>query len=123
MPDLFPATLIGWCTLWAIACGITLIRSRIDTPRRTAFWGMTMLWIGIDLGILAWAAVAPVEDPQQFRNLLLVNGGLDVVYIAVGLILLLRRGDLPRGFGMAILIQGGFLLLLDFGWWLALSGI
>lgn len=123
MPPLFPATLLLWCVLWTIACGIALIRRRTGSARSAAFWGMTMLWIGIDLAIMVWAAIAPIEDAAEFRRVLLINGGLDVLYLVVGVVLATRRGDIPRGFGVAILVQGAFLLLLDFGWWIGLNGL
>ena len=82
---------------------------------------MTILWIAIDLAVVAWALIDPVEDPAEFRRLLLVNGGLDVVYLVVGAILVRRPEPLPRGFGWAILVQGVFLLVLDLAWWMALS--
>lgn len=123
MPPLFPACLLTWCVLWTIACGVMLIRQRTGTQKSSAFWGMTMLWIGIDLAIMVWAVIAPIEDVTEFRKVLLINGGLDVLYLVVGGILITRRGDIPRGFGVAILIQGAFLLILDFGWWIGLNDL
>jgi hypothetical protein len=37
----------------------------------------------------------------------------------VGVVLVLRATPLVRGFGAAILVQGGFLLVFDVAWWLA----
>ncbi|MCP4014437.1 MAG: hypothetical protein GY728_15150 [Phycisphaeraceae bacterium] len=73
----------------------------------------------MDAGIAAWSLFAPVEDLEAFRRLLLVNSGLDVIYLIVGVVLLLRAAPLVRGFGIAILVQGGFLLVFDVAWWLA----
>jgi hypothetical protein len=42
---------------------------------------------------------------------LLVNAGLDVGYLAAGARLV--RGDRWRGDGLAVLVQGAFLLVLD----------
>ncbi len=122
MPPLFPASLLTWCVLWTVACGVALIRRRTGSPKSAAFWGMTMLWVGIDLAIMVWAVIAPIEDVAEFRKVLLINGGLDVLYLVVGVVLVTRRGDIPYGFGIAILIQGGFLLILDLGWWIGLNG-
>ncbi len=125
MPPAFLPMLVGWCVLWTLAAGVAFLRTGDRAPeiarRRNAFWGMTTLWVAIDLAIVAWALIDPVEDPAEFRKLLLVNGGLDVVYLVVGAILARRPEPLPRGFGWAILVQGAFLLVLDLAWWMALS--
>jgi hypothetical protein len=52
---------------------------------------------------------------ERLRNLLLINAGLDLLYIGSGLWLLRRAGDRAdrRGMGAGILVQGLFLLLFD----------
>lgn len=53
-------------------------------------------------------------EAEAFRRLLLINAGLDVLYITAGTLLLLRGKDERwRGTGLGIVIQGAFLLLLD----------
>ena len=48
------------------------------------------------------------------RRTLLVNAGLDVLYVVGGVIILLTlTAELARGNGVGIIIQGGFLLLFD----------
>ncbi|HAW94950.1 MAG: hypothetical protein CMJ33_11030 [Phycisphaerae bacterium] len=64
----------------------------------------------------------PVTDVDAFRRLLAINGGLDLLYLTTGVILVTRRDVIARGFGAAILVQGGFLLLFDLVWWLSLGG-
>ena len=83
---------------------------------------MNVFWIAIDLAIVVWALVDPIVEVEEFRRVLAINGGLDVVYLVTGVVLVTRRDPLPKGFGAAILVQGAFLLVLDFGWWFALSG-
>lgn len=122
MPPLFLTMLVGWCALWALAIGIVLIgavkREGGGLPPATAAFGaMTLFWIAIDLAIAGWAVLAPVTDVAEFRQLLLINGGLDVLYLATGAFLISRPKSILRGFGLAILVQGGFLLILDLGWW------
>lgn len=125
MPDLFLAMLLGWCVLWIIPAGIDLLRTAAghddDLRKRKGFWSMTLFWIAIDVGIVGWAIMDPVESTDEFRRLLLINSGLDVVYLLVGSFLLRRSDPLVRGFGAAILIQGGFLLLFDLAWWWCLA--
>ncbi len=52
---------------------------------------------------------------ERFRNILLINAGLDLLYIGSGLWLLRAAGDRAdrRGMGAGILTQGLFLLLFD----------
>lgn len=52
---------------------------------------------------------------ERFRTILLVNAGLDLLYIGAGLWLLRAAGDRAdrRGMGAGILVQGLFLLLFD----------
>ena len=94
-----------------------------------AGWGAVNLALA-GTGYLAArrAAHAPQTDRagavrQQLRteNLYLFNAGLDVAYVATGLYLL-EKGRNPtasgpadrwRGYGQALLLQGGFLLLFD----------
>jgi hypothetical protein len=77
--------------------------------RQTAAWGL------ID-GAIAYAGVRGRRrrgptDPARLRRVLLVNAGLDVGYLAVGVKLL--RGNRFRLDGLAVVVQGAFLLGLD----------
>jgi hypothetical protein len=68
---------------------------------------------------------APAETAQQIdklRRLLLINAGLDVLYVTGGTALALHRGQNDpywRGVGLGIVAQGGFLLAFDL--WHALN--
>lgn len=77
--------------------------------RQTAAWGLVDAAI-VGVGIAGRRRRGPT-DPARLRRVLLVNAGLDVGYLAVGAELV-RRGRW-RGDGWAVLVQGGFLLLLD----------
>ena len=118
MPSTFLPMLLAWITIWVAAAGVALLKSGVSEQAR-GFWTMSLFWVAIDAGIAAWSLFAPVEDLEAFRRLLLVNSGLDVVYLVVGVVLVLRATPLVRGFGAAILVQGGFLLVFDLAWWLA----
>lgn len=127
MPSLFLPMLVGWCAIWTVLAGVGFLYGLRCTKgpesRRwwTAFWSMNLFWIGIDLGIVVWAMLDPVTDVDAFRRLLTINGGLDLLYIVTGVILCTRKDQLARGFGAAILVQGFFLLVFDFGWWMSLA--
>ncbi|MEN3026779.1 MAG: hypothetical protein ABDH31_03605 [Chlorobiota bacterium] len=54
------------------------------------------------------------REREAFARRLLINAGLDLLYISVGAFLLARGKDERwRGTGAGILLQGSFLLLLD----------
>lgn len=123
MPDFFLPPLVGWCALWLVLAGVGFLYglrcTRGPESRRwwTGFWSMSLFWIAIDLAIVVWALVDPILEPEEFRRVLAINGGLDLVYLVSGLILSTRRDQLARGFGTAILIQAVFLLIFDLSWW------
>ena len=127
MPQLFLPILVGWCTLWLILAGIGFLYGLRctdgESSRRwwTGFWSMTLFWIAVDMVIVIWAMLAPVTDLEEFRRLLAINGGLDLVYIAIGVVLATRQEPLVRGFGAAIVAQGVFLLVFDAAWWWMLA--
>lgn len=55
------------------------------------------------------------DEAEQFRRILLVNAGLDVIYIVAGLATARRYADRPgrRGLGHGVAAQGLFLLIFD----------
>ena len=84
-------------------------------PRTRGFGRQTAAWGAVD-GVIAVvgarrAARGRTTAPARLRRVLLVNAGLDVGYLAAGAWLSARprwRGD-----GLAVLVQGAFLLALD----------
>lgn len=93
----------------AVGAGCSLSSRTRGFGRQTAAWGL------ID-GAIAYAGVRGRRrkgptDPVRLRRVLLVNAGLDVGYVAVGVRLL--QGSRFRGDGLAVLVQGAFLLVLD----------
>ena len=87
-----------------------------------AFWFMSGMWGLID-GLLAWSGFVKKAGPMdELARILLINAGLDLLYVSVGIILMTRRKPTVRGFGLAVLIQGLFLLGFDFFFWLRCSG-
>ena len=121
--------LLFWGLASTVAGGLLL-------PWRSAFWRQfalqAMLWGAIDAALAFFgrrSAVRKTEqymqgkldsiteqrDARNFRRVLLINAGLDVGYVAVGLWLLTffsRRPDL-QGAGLGVLVQGIWLLLFD----------
>lgn len=92
-------------------------------PITRGFGRQTAAWGAVD-GVIAYAGrrgrrrKGPT-DPAHLRRILLLNAGLDVGYLAVGA--RLSRTERWRGDGLAVLVQGAFLLVLDTTAALALS--
>lgn len=108
---------------------------RLD-GRSGYFHQMNFLWNTVNLG-LAGAGLWEVfhTDPaaldlagtlsaqHQIEKLLLLNTGLDIAYITAGFYLRERslrqssNSERLAGYGDALLLQGGFLLLFDVGFY------
>ena len=55
-----------------------------------------------------------LKETRNLRRLLLVNAGLDVLYIVAGVVVVSTFATgFARGNGVGIIVQGGFLLLFD----------
>lgn len=93
------------------------------------FFQMNAAWNVVNLGIAAFGfagvsnaimdvdASYMLQEMQKFDRILLINAGLDILYIATGSYLL-RRGLKKNesrfiGYGRSIMLQGGFLFLFD----------
>jgi hypothetical protein len=94
------------------------------------FYQMTTIWGAANLGaaVLGFTGVQrnrnkqftpeeTLKEQQKIERIFLINGGLDVAYIATGIFLKNRgdnrNSDQLRGYGSAIIFQGAFLLLFD----------
>lgn len=93
-------------------------------PGRRAFGQQSAAWGAINLGIAgfgAWRSRAHPAQAASLRRTLLVNAGLDVVYVAAGAHVAHHRTtfgdrvapDAARGHGLAIVGQGLALMALD----------
>ncbi len=104
-------TLLGSWAATSVASG-ALLATR---PATRGFGRQCAAWGAVD-GAIALAgarrrrARGPTE-PGRLRRVLLVNAGLDVGYLAAGAWLV--RDGRWRGDGLAVLVQGAFLLGLD----------
>jgi hypothetical protein len=77
--------------------------------RQTAAWGAVDGAIAL-VGARRRAGGGPTP-PLRLRRVLLVNAALDVGYVATGAWLV--RDGRWRGDGIAVVVQGAFLLVLD----------
>jgi len=99
-------------------------RTWMTFGRQTAMWGVVDALIA-GAGTLSRSRRGELTQEQvdaearKLRTLLLINAAADVVYIAGGAHIAVRAGRegtsfrMTRGDGLAILIQGAFLLALD----------
>ncbi len=104
--------LLVWAIPWMGAGVLGLWLSSSDSQK--GFWGMSGAW-GFVNGAIALIGLlgAETSDYGALRTTLWINAGLDVLYVASGLYLLSRPEETWRGGGVAILVQGGFLLVFD----------
>jgi hypothetical protein len=117
--------LLTWSAL-SVSSGLVLGRSK--NPVRRGVGEQFTAWGTIDgaIALAGWALARrrqrgpgepeSLQETQQLQRLLLVNAGLDVLYVAGGAAILLGRGRTDatwRGRGLGVLIQGGFLLGFD----------
>ncbi len=93
------------------------------------FFQMNAAWNVVNMGIAAFgfAGVANayldvdssymLQEMRKFDRILLINAGLDVLYMTTGYLLLNNglKNDRSRfiGYGRSIMMQGGFLFLFD----------
>lgn len=103
-------------TLGRWASGSVLLGTALlSSPRTRGFGRQTAAWGAVD-GAIALvgarrAAAGRATDPARLRRVLLVNAALDVGYLGAGAALVRRTRW--RGDGLAVLVQGAFLLVLD----------
>lgn len=126
---------VGMITLgsWAIgniAMNGFLARNAAGSTKY--FYQGNIYWNLVNLGLAGFAYYASVNaDPASFsvsesikefysiQKILLLNTGLDVAYITGGFFLkekarnVEKRSDLLKGYGNALILQGGFLLAFD----------
>jgi hypothetical protein len=126
---------IGMITLGSWALGNIAINGILAANASGStryFYQGNVYWNFVNLGLAGFAYYASVTtDPASFtlaqsikewysiQKLLLFNAGLDVAYITGGFFLKERaknvtnRTDMFKGFGNALILQGGFLLAFD----------
>ena len=123
---------LAWTTVgWGAFSGVVGLAaaSRWRDPWRRSFGLQTAGWGVVDIGIAvvglrlqerrmralvdAYADAAQETERIKLRRILLVNAAADVGYVVVGAVL--ARDSRPRvaGSGVAIVIQGAFLLVHD----------
>ncbi|MBS4060558.1 MAG: hypothetical protein KG029_09175 [Bacteroidetes bacterium] len=96
------------------------------------FHQMNFFWNIVNLAIAGYALFQfTASDPSAYnftealgqhlktKNLFIINAGLDIIYIIIGLYLLkhagkpIKKPERLKGFGRSIILQGGFLFVFD----------
>ncbi|MFM7098860.1 MAG: DUF6992 family protein [Gemmataceae bacterium] len=106
--------LIAWAflSLGAAVAGL-YFPTKKDLELWRAFWFMNGIWGLID-GIIGWANLLTTPATLDFlAKVLAINTFLDFIYITAGLVLVALKKPILKGFGFAVLLQGGFLLVFD----------
>ena len=111
MSELIAQQLMAWSLLWLGMAVLGLWRT--SQPFWRAFWLMSGVWALIDalIAMGGWLGSEPSLD--SLRQILFINAGIDVIYLVVGAWLWSRVSPLQKGFGLAIMIQGFYLLFFD----------
>ncbi|WP_460977568.1 DUF6992 family protein [Spirosoma knui] len=110
--------------------GVGAIAAGQTTGETKYFHRMNLYWNLVNLGIAGLGLLGSrksadetlsqaVRQHENFKQVLLVNAGLDVAYVLGGAYLQERAKNSPaqadqlRGYGKSIMLQGGFLLAFD----------
>ena len=126
--DMLSRRLLLWSAL-SIVAGALLIAFAVS-PLWRGFGLQALIWGGIDAAIAIFGqrsalkrrAVSPhgqealEREARKLRRLLWINTGLDVLYVAGGIVLLQTAGmqsAFAAGNGWGIIVQGGFLFFFD----------
>lgn len=105
------ARLLAWSVPW-ILVGSTVGLTSND-PWQRSFWLTNSVWAAVNSSIALAGLLGPEPEKSQLRDLLYINAGLDLLYIAGGLTLALQPDPRSQGAGWAIALQGAWLLLFD----------
>lgn len=121
-------TVLGGWALANIALSGALLKSSSGTTQK--FHQMNIGWNAVNMviagvgyygalnGDLSLDMAATVQEHEKIKRILLLNAGLDVAYITAGFWMREKaktslKSAQWKGFGNALLMNGGFLLLFD----------
>jgi hypothetical protein len=122
--------LAGWSVANLAVSGIAVGQANGSNKY---FHEMNLYWNAVNVGIAGMGLLglrklkesptvsSVVREHYTLQKSLLLNTGLDIAYVTSGLWLLDKsktemtqvRSDRFRGFGQAVVVQGGFLLVFD----------
>lgn len=103
--------LLIWSVGWLTAATVGLWKAQAAYWR--GFWLVVGVWCAVNSIIALSGLLGPLADLDHLKRILLINAGLDVLYVAAGVFMLSRSSAAVRGAGLAVLIQAVFLLIFD----------
>lgn len=103
--------LLTWSLPWALVGSTVGLLS--NDPWLRSFWLTHSVWAAVNSGIALVGLLGPEPDKNGLRDLLYINAGLDLLYIASGVFLALQSEPRNQGAGWAISLQGAWLLWFD----------
>ncbi|WP_199489917.1 hypothetical protein [Meiothermus sp. QL-1] len=112
--------LLAWSVPWTLTGAVMGLASQ--DPWTRGFWLTSAAWTSVNSGVALAGLLAPEPSKAQLRELLYLNAGLDLLYIAGGLWLASQPDPTRQGAGWAVVVQGAWLLLFDLFNALALEG-
>ncbi|WP_337867601.1 hypothetical protein [Meiothermus sp.] len=105
------ARLLAWSVPWTLVGSTVGLAS--DDPWQRSFWLTNSVWAAVNSGIALVGLLGPEPSKDSLRDLLYINAGIDLLYIAGGVFLALQPDARSQGAGWAIALQGAWLLLFD----------
>ena len=103
--------LLLWSLPWMGASILGLTLTTDETAR--GWWSMNGAWGFINSAIAMIGFLTPEPSLDTLRTTLLINAGLDVLYVAGGVYMLTRPEAFWKGAGWGVVLQGSFLLIFD----------
>lgn len=103
--------LLLWSLPWMGASILGLTLTQDEAAR--GWWSMNGAWGFINSAIAMIGFLTPEPELGNLRDLLLINAGVDVLYVAAGVYMLTRPESFWRGAGWGVVLQGTFLLVFD----------
>ena len=118
----------GWGMVNTFGGGLAWATS--TTPQTRYFFQMNTIWGSVDFvtAILGYTgtqngknkkltATETLQQQQRIEKIFRINSYFDVAYLGAGVYLALEGGSrnspIMKGYGEAVLLQGGFLLIFD----------
>lgn len=114
MAEAIAVRLMLWAIPWVALALWLLWKSPGEFWR--AFGLMSGLWglVNMVIAVSGSLGLGPAEpSPDTLRRILWINTALDVLYVLLGLWLYRQKSLTRKGFGLAVMIQGGFLFFFD----------
>lgn len=103
--------LMLWAIPWMALALWLLWKSPSEFWR--AFGLMSGGWALVNMLIAVSGFLPSQPSPDSLSRILWINTGLDGVYVLLGSWLYRQKSPARKGFGLAVIIQGGFLLGFD----------